>query len=550
MDHEGITHWMAKFRSSHNVPSQEPCEPVSAGVGSVLCGGIQVEDTVFNDSNEKEPNSSLMRVSVVGNDGKLREAHILMSEAWWTKKTVYPSESELFEWIYIALPTIFRIHIAHSIMPYWKAITTYTKLSRLLFNVPILVAMGLLTCVKLPFMVLIQSFLYCLGILSLIPVTRVKKFLRAIIDILMGTVGQSYALKTSLIRQNAIVRQVSKDLEWLESRCEQLVVIAHSQGAEISRLLFQARRWPNASKWITFGAGIKPLNLLTELEANTAEAKAFQNLFRFSSWLTLILVAAWGVRVLLGDKLSALQPITGEGMLLFWLGGMTLTAALYIVFCVILNCFEPEKELHLSKAGMEIWHNYYATHDPVSCGSLFERFKAEMELKKLPNPPENCLHNLRSTLRDHTSYLQNIEQFVGPIALEIVSLLGFATNKEVIQKALLEGSERREKITWYRMVCGYLAIPAFLLLASRPAIDNWKIWLNTASTAWQSREGLLLSLHAIWSSGLFVTIAADLWAALAFLSLYWVIRPAATQYYFLKSERTMHENLARAFEPK
>jgi hypothetical protein len=547
-DHEGITHWMAKFRSSSEAPSQVLCKPGAEGVGSVLCGGVQVEDTVFNDSNEKGPNSSLLRVSVVGDDGKLREAHILMSEAWWAKKTVYPSESELFEWMNIALPTIFRMHFAHSIMPYWRDFKTYKNFSRQLFTLPILTAMGLITVCKLPFMVLMQSFLYCLGIFSLIPITRVKRFLRVVIDVLMGTVGQSYALETSLIRQSAIVRQVSKDLEWLESRCEELVVIAHSQGAEISRLLFQARRWPNVIKWITFGAGIKPLNLLTELEANTAEAKAFQNLFRVSSLSTLFLATVWGVRALIGEKFSVLQLISSEGILFFWMGLMALAVVIYIVLCVIFHCFEPKKELSLSKSGMEIWHNYYATHDPVSCGSLFERFSAEMKLKKLPHPKENCIHNLRSTLRDHTSYLQNIEQFVGPITLEIVSLLGFTTNKEVIQKALKEGSERREKTTWYRMICGYMAVPAFLLLAARPAVDNWKIWLNTASAAWQSREGFFLSLHAIWSSGLIRAMVADLWVALAFLSVYWIIRPAVTRHYFLKSERTMHENLSRAFD--
>ena len=79
------------------LPGEKTFYPTAVPIctNQVLCGGARGEDTVFSDSGGDGPSSSLVRLSVLGGDGKLREAHVLMAEAWWIKQTVYPSDTEL-----------------------------------------------------------------------------------------------------------------------------------------------------------------------------------------------------------------------------------------------------------------------------------------------------------------------------------------------------------------------------------------------------------------------------------------------------------------------
>lgn len=112
-DHEGITHWVEKIGSV-----SDP-ENGAYKVSDIVCGGVRVEDALFPDSRSDDaPASALVRLPVVGNDEKLREAHVLMSESWWTPQTVYPGAFELFNWIYTRTRTLVTSLEHSSFQPY------------------------------------------------------------------------------------------------------------------------------------------------------------------------------------------------------------------------------------------------------------------------------------------------------------------------------------------------------------------------------------------------------------------------------------------------
>jgi PLD-like domain len=237
-DHDGITRWVEKLRDGS---CNENGSDKIVDVGEIVCGGVRVEDVLFPDTSGNPPNSALVCLSVVGKDEKLREAHVLMSEAWWTPQTVYPNSSELFNWIYKGLPTIFLTNIRGSIEPdvrklcrikhiilIWLEIALFRKpslppgllrkwhlklLKMLVSNimdlpwiiVDLLITVLVTITVKIPFILLVQPASFLIAIASQLPIPWLKRSARGLIDVLMGTVGQSYALKTSPIRQAAIV---------------------------------------------------------------------------------------------------------------------------------------------------------------------------------------------------------------------------------------------------------------------------------------------------------------------------------------------------------
>jgi hypothetical protein len=77
-----------------------------------------------------------------------------------------------------------------------------------------------------------------------------------------GTLGDSQLFLTSPITRVAIDTRVKKDLEWLTARSDQVIVLAHSQGAAVSYDVIEQQFWggrrpqkPHAL--VTYGSGLR-----------------------------------------------------------------------------------------------------------------------------------------------------------------------------------------------------------------------------------------------------------------------------------------------------
>ncbi|MGK2913590.1 MAG: hypothetical protein ACSLE5_03880 [Porticoccaceae bacterium] len=268
-DHDGAIKCLDAFRDSGG----EYATRLPGNLGNVRCAGVRVEDTLFKSLCKENPSSTLLRLTEVRGDGGVRESHVLMSEAWWTDETVYPTISELRNWVWVALPVALRMHLIFLITSSWdefygwreveSPVLVLMRVLRIPIDIVIAtVKIALLMPLMFIFAVFAQSALALFSVLSLVPIKWVQSAVGWTIDLLMVTIGQSYALKTSAVRCNAIVRDVMKDLEWMEPRCRRIVVVSHSQGAEIARQVFRMRRWPKVKRWVTAGSGILPLAAL------------------------------------------------------------------------------------------------------------------------------------------------------------------------------------------------------------------------------------------------------------------------------------------------
>ena len=69
-----------------------------------------------------------------------------------------------------------------------------------------------------------------------------------------------------LLMTEAWWTKVGRQLDWLCRRCEIVIVLAHSQGAEVSRHVIAARTRGELKRFISFGSGVKMLGVLTSDE--------------------------------------------------------------------------------------------------------------------------------------------------------------------------------------------------------------------------------------------------------------------------------------------
>jgi hypothetical protein len=206
--------------------------------------------------------------------------------------------------------------------------------------------------------------------------------------------------------------------------------------------------------------------------------------------------------------------------------GVTLGTVAVTLVCVSViglalgNAFSPEALLTTRKSVMARWRNLYASNDPVSGGSLFARFRAEMRERKLPIPRERQIFNTRFALFDHTGYWKNVEQFVAPIALDLLGLMGQGFDRSLEASALEGAAHRRDLMTWWmQMVClaGGLASAGLAYGVAFGSPARAAAWWTRGGDLWQRGTGFFDSLRLLWSGGFVGQVISDLATPLAIL---------------------------------
>ena len=464
------------------------------------CGHARVKDTVVEKTADPRlPASSLIRLSSLYEDTSLRESHVVLSEAWWTDKVIPYSFMELTSWICEVLPTAAHLDISGSMLAakrigesagpwYWRVFCRISAIS-ILATIPL----------RLAFAVLMFPILLLIGSTSLAPLRPVKLATSWLVDTLMGTVGQSHVLTKSPIRRNAIVRSVAGNLEWMEENCEKIVVIAHSQGAEIARLVSQSRRWPLVERWISFGPAIKPLNMLdSENLKKTCSIKQ-----RFSS---------------------------------------------------------PSYQLRGSTDAFTKWRNYYTAHDPVSAGGLEAR-KGELSEAGITTYEEYEIQNRCSVISDHTSYHKNIEQFIAPIASEIFdAAMGAEINPPLGQQSAnrerpssiphKRWNERKKLVqTWLN--CRIIAIIIVLCGAVYTLLIEGKAteWWGDILATWEGNIGFFSVTYEL-TVGPAAQIIGDLWLIWVILAAYLFLIRQCVRKPLKQNQSLLLEDLAERLAAK
>jgi len=121
-------------------------------------------------------------------------------------------------------------------------------------------------------MMFLTVVLWLLLLVAVLPLSLVPPLRPVLIRLqltLSNVIGDTYVLERSPFAFAAMTSAVQRDLDWLESRAERLVVVAHSQGSVIADRALRDRPRHSVARFVTLGSALR---LLAESRDGAAES--------------------------------------------------------------------------------------------------------------------------------------------------------------------------------------------------------------------------------------------------------------------------------------
>ena len=306
-------------------------------------------------------------------------------------------------------------------------------------------------------------------------------------------------------------------------------MLSHSQGAEISRLVFLDGRRDNLARWYTAGAGIAPLAMLHPKSLDRRESRAVVRTSQVALVATAAVLACIALDMIPGFPMGTRDLLMRWVKSIGWQEFLAAYGLLLIAAIVIGSQSGPEVNPQLRKSVLSKWRDVYASDDPVPGGSLIDRFADELRQLRFPVPTQWPIFNTRFALLDHTSYFRNFEQFVAPIALDLLRLMGMGCDERLEKPVLTNASLRRDLLTWWNMlitVLGLLACAAAFAWTAFGPSHRGAFWLEQVQSIRLQASGNWDRLALSWSSGFIGQVIIDLRWALAILivlACWWIV---------------------------
>jgi hypothetical protein len=364
-------------------------------------------------------------------DGSVKRSTWLLAESWWADAFTAPRFRDLAWWGLFVLPWTVSSHFGARIRRAFKKLGDAKGLQHLIRALPLL-----LHCLEFFIglvLVLSATELVLLLLLALSPIriSFVGRFVASVQRMLAGIVGDSYAVVARPIQAAAVTGQIRRDLEWLTTRCQSVVIVAHSQGAAVAHLTLRSSVPPAVKTLLTFGSGLRKLEELRLAETSKEfTAGIFSFLGVLLAVVAIVLLAkggtVWFVVVifsalilLAGGAAQALKGI-GDAEVSYW--------------------------AKLFKDRPIAWEDYYASADPVPNGPLLDE-----DEDGLMRSVE--IRNRGSVVGDHTTYWKNLDQFVSSVACTIGRLGPIdLTSTSFRDKLVLDMAHqrRRWRVEWLR----------------------------------------------------------------------------------------------------
>lgn len=325
-------------------------------------------------------------------DGHPDSESWLFCEAWWGASVLPPPSFMLLRWLFARGPMLIYWHFFHG------------------KEVPVRRAIAAISLAGLS-----QAVIAIAMALWFVPIERWRRAVVSAAGALTLTLGDSYVLLEQEIQRAALVERVKQSLLWLAARTEQVIVVAHSQGAALADEALRAAGSDRVRLLITVGSGLEKLQFLRAARYQRAGTVSAPLAFPFLSAALLVLL--WGV---IPPRSPALI-VAGVFLLLPALGA----------FIDLREKFDRYRAhfgtYFVPPAGLSSknWLDLYASHDLVAAGSnslLAQGYQMREEV-----------YNERSLLRDHTSYFDNRVDFLPRVwrAMARVSRLPLMQEEEL-----------------------------------------------------------------------------------------------------------------------
>lgn len=419
-----------------------------------------------------------------GPDGIHRERQSwLFAESWWSPQTLTPRVSPFLLWLITRGPWVLLLHLSQSLcvdfLRMSRQMTRQNPASRA-FRAQMslygeLLRFALATTAWLLVSLLLITLWCVVSLIALVPVGYVRKRVYDLLQALTGVIGDSYVLINDPIQRAAFGTATRRALAWLRAQgCRKVAVVAHSQGAAVARdVLFE----PQALRvdcFVTLGPGIAKLDALAD-----RERRAPQDFLWCGAAAPLTLLA-----VLAFVRLSA----GGHSGFALW--GFPLLAGVVAAVAILrswhsvadgLKRLEPDDdhaEMLRRRQPRLRWHDYFASHDPVSHGSLAPTVAAGLRWVV-----SRRVMVLASRLQDHTSYWSSRADFLPRVAQALDRCAGsrlFATARGTQRLRTARANHARcvrflGVLRWLALVA--MAIPLLRFGRVQAAADGLKAWL-------------------------------------------------------------------------
>lgn len=364
---------------------------------------IELEGTYLLDTRGDDPAHASVTIS---HDGETKR--LLVAESCWADTFPVPGWWPLAGWLGWCLPFVVFRATDHRL----SLITTHNRIDacydrdRTVANVAVWLVNQILRIVKNVLSVVLAlvatAYVLLAGVIAIVP--RLRAAVLSTQLLLVRYIGDSYALLMSPGRRDAMVSKVQRDLEWVAGKDRKVVVIAHSQGAEVVRQVLARRSGPPIASLVTLGSGIAKLCAVGQLHGQAGRGLAAY----------VLRVGAAGLAVVSALALAGLMP--------WWLVvGFPVSGLLIHLARGQLQRIVREEEL-IARVGAlagktDRWLDLFATSDPVPEDALPFRQAG------LTRAWSREIANRRSPLLDHTSYWQNVEAFHSAVMRELAGVL-------------------------------------------------------------------------------------------------------------------------------
>jgi hypothetical protein len=326
----------------------------------------------------------------------------LLTEMHWADDVAPPSYRQLLRWMVLAVPWVL-----HTDALLWSqrrpprprrrlrwAPVNYLKLWLWLY---VSVTRGVLLLIG---GLVVQLVLTTVGLVGLIP--GLQGLARRLQRMLIGTVGDSYAYLFDEENWRRIEQRLIDAMERVHARAERIVVVTHSQGTAVMYRAVWARRLPeNVVTWVSLGSGLQKLLALRVTQTRTLVIWAAFRLLTVGFFLASI--PFWATKTNPQTGQDDPTPFTVIALL------VGLVALLGPLRMVRRQRRQMVRAIRYPFSYRRLrWLDMYSFHDPVPGGPIPGTTGTEAE-----RPIASVqVYNEGSFLRDHSGYIDNVEEVV------------------------------------------------------------------------------------------------------------------------------------------
>jgi hypothetical protein len=415
---------------------------------------IGAEDVMLDETELGTPNEPAHARCAFTVDGSPRTW--LLAESCWSdsfKPVAYP---RIAYWLVAAVPWTIGEYLRGA----WARERAAARFPWIRWFRKLLIALygAVLTLLTGPLVILLSLLL----VTRLIPSKSLRELVDRIPRALAASLGDVYVILTTKVDRASIRGQVMRDYEWLAARCEHPVVVAHSAGAAVTHMLIAEETMRGVETYVTLGEAIWRMRWMTMLSQRTAP--------RF--WALALAISGTAAIV-------AVIPVAANGPTYAWAaflaGGIVLHAVSAFVVWTLAIGSTRETVLGELAGKVTTWRDYVASSDPIPAGALTENAHGSTPAGR-EHPLGDAyrpvgVHNRRSIFLDHTSYADNIEEFVAGLTRDLAEADG-TRGLRITPWSLEAGKEDRTtrtlSLALLRFSSCLASAAALLVLAIRP----------------------------------------------------------------------------------